>query len=106
MLEIRFTPKSLDDYLTAFNHYWDMNPAIAAAFESAERSIEDFLSEFPYAGREHICEDGHLTRYFPLSGFPYRIVYQVSNGRIIILTMSVCQDSETLERPLAPYLSE
>ena len=75
MLEVRLDAKASQDYLSAFDYYWGVSPAIAAAFDAAEQSTEAMIGQFPFMGREF--EGNYLIRHFAVHGFPYMLIYKI-----------------------------
>ena len=103
MLEVRLDAQASQDYLRAFDYYWGVSPAIAAAFDAAEQSTEAMIGQFPFMGREF--EGNYLIRHFAVHGFPYMLIYKIESERAIVLAVfNSRQDPRKLHDVLAPYL--
>jgi addiction module RelE/StbE family toxin len=79
-----WTAAARRDLLRQFDYVAERNPAAARRMSIAIRQTAEQLAEFPHRGRPGQLEG---TREVVVAGFPYLIVYVVTEARVTVLRL-------------------
>jgi plasmid stabilization system protein ParE len=74
-------PAADREFARAVRHLLSERSSSAEAFIAEVDRVSSLLAENPYLGP---LEDGGPARTFVLSGFPYRIIYEIRDGVIVV----------------------
>ncbi|MGM0559396.1 MAG: type II toxin-antitoxin system RelE/ParE family toxin [Myxococcota bacterium] len=83
-MKVRFLEPARDEFLRSVDFYEDKAPGLGAALtEEVERVVAN-LSQTPALGVPYV----ESTRRFPLSRFPYSIVYSIEENSILVIALA------------------
>ena len=83
-MRVRFTSPAAEDYAEAADFLIEKNPVAARSFLVAIDTVLNDLLLFPHSGR---MTEKEGVRVRTLTGFPYRIYYELDGDTIVILSV-------------------
>ena len=85
-MRVDYTPRALDDVAAILEQISEDDPAAARRVAARLEATVSLLADAPLIGRRRLDRGEHI-RTFPARPFPYLVVYQVEEDRIVILTV-------------------